>query len=148
MLAVNTDEVATPLASVVSVSVFVEFTNVPVGSEPGAVNVTDAPGVAVPFVVTVATSGTKAAPTIALCGVPLVAVITTVGAGGVLTVLVQLVKKPMDKARQIEVRMPAYALRFIATPLSAWSCCSYFVSGYGRGEPTVPAAELRVHRAL
>ena len=71
--------------------------NVPLAPVVGAVNVTVTPLVGVPPVVTVATRGfVNAAPTAALCGVPLVAVIDTVGGGGVVVVLellLQLVRK-------------------------------------------------------
>ena len=77
--AVNTEEVALPLASVITVSVFVEFdANVPLAPVVGAVNVTDKPCVGTPPVVTFATSGAANATLItALCGVPLVAVMPT-----------------------------------------------------------------------
>jgi hypothetical protein len=82
-LAVNVVEVATPLAFVVAVSVFVPPVNVPLAPVVGAVNVTTTPLVGDPLVgdppvVTVATSNAgKPVPTAALCGVPLVAAIKT-----------------------------------------------------------------------
>jgi len=80
VLAVQTDEVATPLALAVSVSVFVLFANVQLAPDDGAVKVTEAPAVGDPPVVTVATSGAaNAVPTVVLCGVPLVAAMVTVG---------------------------------------------------------------------
>jgi hypothetical protein len=82
--AVNVDEVALPFASVISVSVFVPFANVPDGAAAGAgaVNVTDAPLTRFPSSsVTVATRGfANAVLTVALCGVPLVATIKDGGA--------------------------------------------------------------------
>jgi hypothetical protein len=56
-LAVNGDDVTTPLELVVSVSVFVPFENVPLAPVAGAVKVTNAPLTGVPPIVTVATSG-------------------------------------------------------------------------------------------
>jgi hypothetical protein len=80
---VNAEEVALPLASVVSASVAVPFAKVPLAPEPGAVNVTVAPLVGDPPVVTVATSDeANAVPTTVLCGVPPVAAIATTGGGG------------------------------------------------------------------
>jgi hypothetical protein len=55
-LAVNGDDVTTPLELVVSVSVFVPFENVPLAPVAGAVKVTNAPLTGVPPIVTVATS--------------------------------------------------------------------------------------------
>jgi hypothetical protein len=84
VLAVNAfDVVATPFASVVSVSVATAPANVPFGCAAGAVNVTVTPADGEPPDVTVATSGlAKAAPTTAACPPPLVAVMATVGGGG------------------------------------------------------------------
>jgi hypothetical protein len=74
---VNVVEVATPLALVVSVSVFVPPANLPLAPVAGAVNVTVAPLTGFESLSsTVATSGNANAMLIApLCGVPLVAVI-------------------------------------------------------------------------
>jgi hypothetical protein len=71
---VNAAEVATPLALVVAV--FTPPAKVPLGPVAGTSNVTVAPLTGDPFAVTVATKG-AANPelTVALCGVPLVAVI-------------------------------------------------------------------------
>lgn len=81
--AVNVTE-ATPLALVVAVVEAVPPENVPLAPVPGAVNVTVAPLVGDPFVITVATSGfANAVLTVALCPDPLVAVMVTVGGGGV-----------------------------------------------------------------
>ena len=74
------DVVATPLAFVVSVSVATAPANVPFGSDEGAVNVAVTPDAGEPPDVTVATSCLpKAAPVVALCPPPLVAVMATVG---------------------------------------------------------------------
>ncbi len=101
----NTDEVATPLALVISVSVAVPFANVPLAPEPGAVNVTETLAVGDPPVVTVATSGAaNAVPTVALCPPPLVAPIATTGVT-LCELELQLVKKL--KVKKIKVRMPA-----------------------------------------
>jgi hypothetical protein len=75
---VNADEVATPLALVVSISVAVEFdAKVPLAPVAGAVNVTDTPATGTglpPLSTTVATSGFVNAVLItALCPLPLVA---------------------------------------------------------------------------
>jgi hypothetical protein len=103
---VNTEEVATPLALVVSVSVIVPLVmNVPLAMNvppaplvEGAVNVTATPLAGDPLDVTVAASGSRnAVPIVAFCGVPLVAVIDVEPP--------QLVKKP--KARQMKARMLA-----------------------------------------
>jgi hypothetical protein len=96
-LAVNVDEVATPFASVVSVSVFDEVdANVPLAPVAGAVKITKTPLTGDPPIVTVATSGAaNAVLSTALCGVPLVAAIDW---DGVLKFeLLQLVKKTKDK---------------------------------------------------
>jgi hypothetical protein len=102
---VNTDEVARPFAFVVSVSVAVEFdANVPLAPDPGAVNVTDAPFTGAPPAVTTATSGAaNAAPTCALCELPLDTVIDWTG-GGALELL-----QPGRKttARKTKARMLA-----------------------------------------
>jgi hypothetical protein len=79
---VNVDEVASPFASVVSVSVLVVLVaNVPDTPDAGAVKVTNAPLTGFPnSSVTLATSGSaNAVPTSALCGVPLEAVIANGG---------------------------------------------------------------------
>jgi hypothetical protein len=55
--AVKVEEVAKPLAFVMSVSVFVPLPNLPLAAEEGAVNVTETPLVGVPFVLTKATKG-------------------------------------------------------------------------------------------
>jgi hypothetical protein len=56
-LAVNVDEVATPLALVVSVSVLVPPVKVPLAPVAGAVKTTNAPLIGDPPMVTVATKG-------------------------------------------------------------------------------------------
>ena len=77
----KTDEVATPLESVVSASVAVPFMKTPPGPEEGAVKVTGTPLAGDPLNVTVTANGAaNAAPTVALCEVPLVAVVAKVGA--------------------------------------------------------------------
>jgi hypothetical protein len=78
---VKVDEVASPLAFVVSVSVFVPLPNLPLAPEEGAVNVTETPLVGVPFVVTSATKGfANAVPTVALCPDPVDTAMTGTGA--------------------------------------------------------------------
>jgi hypothetical protein len=80
---VNVEDVARPFASVVCISVLVEFdANVPLAPvSAGAVNVTDTPGIGVPPVATSATSGApNAVPTAVVCGVPLFAVTASTGA--------------------------------------------------------------------
>jgi hypothetical protein len=102
---VNVVEVATPLAFVVAVSVFVPPVNVPLAPIVGAVNVTTTPLVGDPPVVTVATSNAgKPVPTAALCGVPLVAAIRTTG-GAAFELEPQPVKKL--KANKTIARMLA-----------------------------------------
>jgi hypothetical protein len=80
-LAVKVDEVATPLALVVSVSEFDEFeANVPLAPVAGAVKTTKAPLTGEPPIITVATSGAaNAVLSAALCGVPPVAAIDSAG---------------------------------------------------------------------
>jgi hypothetical protein len=80
-LAVNVDEVASPLALVWSVSVFVPFSNLPLAPEEGAVNVTETPLVGDPLVVTNATRGfANAVLIVSLCPDPLDTAITGTGA--------------------------------------------------------------------
>jgi hypothetical protein len=75
---VNTADVATPLELVVAV--FTPPAKVPLAPDVGGAKVTVTPLAGVPPVVTVATRGAaNAAPTTALCGVPLVALIDTGG---------------------------------------------------------------------
>jgi hypothetical protein len=104
-LAVNTDEVATPLALVVSVSVFDALVaNVPLAPVAGAVKTTNAPLTGDPPIVTVATSGDpKAVLIAALCDAPLVAAIASVGV--LKFELLQLVRK--TRAKEIAPRMQA-----------------------------------------
>jgi hypothetical protein len=80
-LAVKIDDVAMPVASVVSVSVYDELVaNVPLAPVAGAVKTTNAPLTGNPPMVTVATRGAEnAVLSAALCGVPLVAAIVSVG---------------------------------------------------------------------
>ena len=74
-LAVNVEDVATPFTSVVAVVRLLPPVKVPLAPDDGAVKVTSTPLVGFPFVVTVALSGeAKAVLTVALCGVPPVAV--------------------------------------------------------------------------
>jgi hypothetical protein len=71
--------------------------SVQLAPDDGAAKVTDTPLAGVPFVVTCATSAVaNAVPTIALCGVPLVAVIATVGGG---VVELELLLQPVRNAR-------------------------------------------------
>jgi len=106
-LAVNVFEVALPVASVVSVSVAAPPAKVPLAPDAGAVNVTVAPLVGVPPVVTVATSGAaNAMLTTALCPDPLVAAIATTG-GGVVVDFELLQPGKKTKASKIKARMPA-----------------------------------------
>jgi hypothetical protein len=81
MLAVNTEEVATPIEFVVSVSVAVPLAKVPLAPDDGAVKVTEMPLAGEPFVVTVAESVPNAVPTIALAVYPLTAVMFVTGGG-------------------------------------------------------------------
>jgi hypothetical protein len=104
--AVNVDDVATPLAFVVSVSVAVPPANVPLAPDPGAVNVTVTPLLGVPLVDTVATSGAaNAVLTVALCPDPLVAAIVTTFVGGVEFELLHPVHKPMLRPTRASARM-------------------------------------------
>ena len=76
-LAVNVGDVATPLLLVVACTVVDPPVNVPLAPMVGAVNVTTTPLVGFPFVVTVALRGeANEVLTVALCGVPPVAVMT------------------------------------------------------------------------
>ena len=101
-LAANVLDLATPLESVESVSVFVPPANVPLAPAAGAVKVTNAPLNGDPPMVTVATNGAaNAVLTIADCGDPLVAAI--VSGGGLKLELLQLVKE--TKARKTKLKM-------------------------------------------
>jgi hypothetical protein len=77
--ALNTAEVADPVASVVAVLVLALVSaNVPLAPLDGAVKVTTTPLTGDPFFVTAATRGDAKAPLIAwLCGVPLLAAIVS-----------------------------------------------------------------------
>ena len=76
-LAVNAGAVAMPLEFVITTAVLLPL-KLPVAPDNGAVNVTTTPLVATPPVVTVATNGAAKFMLItALCGVPLVAVMTS-----------------------------------------------------------------------
>jgi hypothetical protein len=80
VFAVKTDEVATPLESVVSVSVEVPVVaKVPLAPDNGAENVTVAPLTGFEPAITVTCRFAYAVPTTALCGVPAVAVIVVSG---------------------------------------------------------------------
>jgi len=93
VFAVNVGAVATPLESVVAV--FTPPVNVPLAPDDGAINVTVAPLVGVPPVVTVATNGAaNATPTAALCPDPLVTAMDTTG-----DVLVPLLLPPPQATR-------------------------------------------------
>jgi hypothetical protein len=109
VFAVNADEVATPLALVVTVSVAVEFdAKVPLAPDGGAVNVTSALGKGVPPIVTVATSEfVYAVPTVVLCPDPLVAAMATTGGGPLYGN--ELEPQPVKKlnARKLKARMAA-----------------------------------------
>jgi hypothetical protein len=87
-LAVNTGEAATPRLSVVAVAVFAPPVNVPPAPDIGAVNVTIAPLVGDPPVVTNASRrAVNAAPAAVLCPDPLSTAIDTAGCVGVLLLL-------------------------------------------------------------
>lgn len=97
LFAVQADEVATPLESVVSVSVAPPG-NAQLAPEAGAVKVTETPLAGVPFEVTVADRAANALPTVTpLCGVPPVAAIAIVVVGFEFELL-QPISKP--NARQ------------------------------------------------
>jgi cell division protein FtsX len=101
VFAVNVEAVAKPFASVVSVSVFVEFdANVPLAPDPaaGAANVTGTP-----FAVTTATSGANAVSSATVCGDPLDTAIDWTG--GLELELLQPGRK--TTARKIKARMLA-----------------------------------------
>jgi hypothetical protein len=117
-LAVKVDEVATPLALVVSVSVLVELdAKVPLAPVAGAVKTTNAPLTGCPPSITVATRGAaNAVLSLALCGDPPVA--ATVSVGGVKFELLQPVRK--NKARRIEPTTLPEVRRFTVIRLSDW----------------------------
>jgi hypothetical protein len=124
VLAVNDDEVATPLEFVITVSVAVEFeTNMPLAPDAGAVNVTATPLAGDPPFVTVATSElANAVPTVVFCPPPLVAAITSGGGGGV-ELEPQPVKKP--NAPKLRAKTLQQAIRFIGSLLPVWlSLCN------------------------
>jgi len=87
VLAVNAEDVTTPLAFVVSVSVAVPWANVPLAPVDGAVKVTETPLAGDPLDKTVAESVPNELPTGALVVYPLFAVIVMVG--GTTAVLVK-----------------------------------------------------------
>jgi hypothetical protein len=105
VFAVQTDDVATPLELVVSVSVAVLFANKQLAPEDGAVNVTVAPLEGFPFEVTVACNVANAFPTCTLCGVPLVAEMAMVGAGFELELLhatkAEIMPRPTKRRRDL-----------------------------------------------
>src|ERR1700683_952260 len=142
--AVNADEVATPLALVISVSVAVPpVMKAPLGPDSGAVKVTVAPASGDPPEVSVATSGAaNADPTVALGGVPLAAVIAMVGGAECELGLPQLIRKP--KTMEVKTRTAAEAGRFIAIPLGARSSHSCPLAWSGLRQPGARAAEIRV----
>jgi hypothetical protein len=115
-LAVKVDEVTTPLALVVSVSVFVEVdANVPLAPVAGAVKTTNAPLTGCPPIVTVATNGAaNGVLSAVVCGVPLFAAIDSSGEEKLDEL--QFVNK--GNARKTKPSMPGRMLRFIATHLS------------------------------
>ena len=77
-MAVKVGAVALPLVSVVTFTLVNPPVKVPLAPEAGAVNVTTTPLTPVPFAETIATSGwAKAVLMFALCGVPLLALITS-----------------------------------------------------------------------
>ena len=127
MPAVNTGDVATPLASVIAVAVVAPPANVPFGSAAGAVKVTVTPIAGDPLEVTTAEKLPKVPPT--GCGdvyPPLPTVIAIVRADFV-PELLQLVKKAKVekivekiKVDMINPGMLQQNFRFTATPLSAW----------------------------
>jgi hypothetical protein len=107
--AVNVCEVvATPVESVVSVSVAPPVAKVPFGSAAGAVKVTETPLAGVPLEVTFACRAVpNAVPTCAIWGVPPVAVIAIVGGGVVWLELLQATRNaimPKPRKRRIDLR--------------------------------------------
>ena len=103
VFAVNTDEVATPLASVVAVVTLLPVSaKVPLAPVAGAVNVTTKPEFGTPPVVTVATNGlVKAAVTTALCPDPLVTVIVSTGVAELVRVKLAGVDTPETEAATV-----------------------------------------------
>jgi hypothetical protein len=100
--AVNTGEVARPVASVVAVAVATAPANVPFGSAAGAVKVTVTPLAGDVPLMTVAVRGlVKAAPTTALCPPPPVAAMVITG-GVVCELLLQLVRKVTVEKTKVE----------------------------------------------
>ena len=103
-MAVKICEVAKPLALVTSVSVAAagDVAKVPLAPEDGAVNVTDTPLAGDPLDVTVTCNGVPNAwPICALCEVPAVAAMETVG--GVVPPLLPLPPQPTDAATSARV---------------------------------------------
>jgi hypothetical protein len=122
--AVKVDEVATPLALVVSVSVTLEFdANVPLAPLAGAVNVTDTPVTGFELLsTTVATSGApNAVLIVALCSEPPVAVIDAGGPDVLFRLKVAVVPiTPATEAVTGSAPMIPLAVKVddIATPLA------------------------------
>jgi hypothetical protein len=107
---------------VVSVSVFVAVVaNVPLAPVAGAVKTTKAPLTGDPPMVTVATIGAaKAVLRAALCGVPLVAAMDSVG--GLKLELLQPARKAEKINAKLNATMPAYLRRRMATRAAGCRC--------------------------
>jgi hypothetical protein len=130
--AVNADEVARPLASVVSVSVALEFeANTPLAPVPGAMNITTAPLTGYWLAsTTVATSGAaNAVLTVASCRNPLVAV--TVAADPDVLVRLKVVVAITPATLAVTVSAPSVPLAVkvveVATPVASVVSVSEFV---------------------
>src|SRR5271170_1101167 len=126
LLAVNIPEVATPLALVVALKLIAPPGNVPLGLlEPlsGVLKETVAPLTGAPAAfVTVATNGAaNGPPIVALCGVPLVAVMLAGAAAGVL-VSEKVAEESTPATVAVTVNVPTVALAVsiaeLATPLA------------------------------
>jgi hypothetical protein len=109
VLAVNAEDVATPLAFVVSVSVAVPLANVPLAADVGAVKVTETPLAGNPLDVTVAESVPNELPSGALAVYPLFAVIVMVGGTTAVLVKPKLAEVAPD-VEAITVYAPAVEL--------------------------------------
>jgi hypothetical protein len=120
---VNVDDVATPLAFVVSVSVAVPFANVPLAPDAGAVNVTDAPDTGYWFAsTTVATNGAaNAVPIVASCRDPLVAVIDAAGPDEFVRLKLTVAITPPTEAVTVSAPMIPFAVYVleVAVPVAS-----------------------------
>jgi hypothetical protein len=132
LLAMNAAGVAKPVESVFAVVVVAAVSaKVPLAPLVGAANVTVAPLVADPLVVTVAAKGSpNAAPTAWLCGVPLAAAIVSTVPSFVERVFLGILVVQFTSARQITASAVEPAVRLMVVldnPLLDSQACRFFI---------------------